>query len=302
MSWIAAATIGGELFGGMAAADVVGAGAIGAMGADVAAGDIAGGFAGDMTMGGGFGGFGGFGSGGMSLSQLGQFAGPAGNLLGAGLGAGASMGAANTQANAANQATQAQLAMFGQTQQNLQPWMGAGNVSLANLKGGLGLPSDTSGSMNWGAPLVAPFSPGQYQQSPGFQFQQQQGNQAINANAAARGTYYAPATLQDLSKFQTGLLGNDYQQALQNYTGQQNSIFNKLSGLSSSGQNAAANLGTMGTNVGGQVGGNIIGAGNAQAAGQVGTANAISGGLSGAYNSYLMNQILGQSQQPSYGY
>ena len=150
--------------------------------------------------------------------------------------------------------------------------------------------------------LLQPFSPQQYQQSPGFQFQQQQGQQQINNAAAARGTYYAPATLQSLSQFNTGLLNSDYQQALQNYTGQQQQVYNMLSGQSGSGQNAAANLGSLGAQVGQNIGSNIVGAGNAQAAGQVGAANAVSGGLTGAYNSYLTNQILGQSQQPIYGY
>jgi hypothetical protein len=273
--------------------------------------------------------------------------------------ANASQGAADTQAAAANQASQVQQQQFGQTQTNLAPWLSGGNLALNQLQGLLGLgsqpqpgqptqqqaidlynqnliatrgyplqpqemnqpavmqqlgmiqsqdqappgstPPPAAGTPGGFGSLVTPFSPSMYQQSPGYQFQQQQGQQQLNNAAAARGTYYAPTTLQDLSTFNQGLLNTDYQQALQNYTGQQNQVYNMLSGQSGSGQNAAAQLGGFSGQTAGQVGQNITGAANAQAAGQVGGANALSGGISNAYNSYLMQQILGNQQQSIYG-
>ena len=59
----------------------------------------------------------------------------------------------------------------------------------------------------------------------------------------------------------------------------------------------------MGNQVGANatnMGNNLMQGANATASGIVGGANAISGGLSGGYNNYLMQQILGKNQGPTY--
>lgn len=147
--------------------------------------------------------------------------------------------------------------------------------------------------------LTKPFSMQDFQASPAYQFNLDEGTKAINKASAARGQYYAPATLQGISKYSQGLASNEFQNAYSNYNTNLNNVWNRLSTLSGGGQNAAGNLGTNASQVAGQVGGNITAAGNAQAAGQVGQANAVNSGLGTAYNAYLMNQILGQNQQSS---
>lgn len=256
-------------------------------------------------------------------------------ILGAGvLGAGASIYGANKQAGAAGDATSAQLGMFNQTQQNLAPWMQGGTAALSDLESLLGITPGTPGtpgtparmggllgrqmlspatagtpgtptSFDPNAPLVKPFSLQDFQQSPAYQFNLEQGMNAINKGANARGNYYAPQTLQDLGKFSQGLASNEFQNAFSNYNTNQNNIFNRLQTLSGSGQNAAANLGTAATNTGQQIGSNITSAGAAQAGGLMGAANALSGSIGSGYNAYLMNQILAQQQgstyRPNYG-
>lgn len=147
--------------------------------------------------------------------------------------------------------------------------------------------------------LTKPFGMEDFQASPAYQFNLAEGEKAINKAAAARGKFYAPGTLQDISKFSQGLASNEFQNAYSNYNTNMGNIWNRLSTLAGGGQNAAAGLGTNATQVAGQIGNNIMGGANAQAAGQVGSANALSSGMSSAYNNYVMQQILAGNQQSS---
>lgn len=244
------------------------------------------------------------------------------------IGASASQGAAQTQAGSADAATALQQQMFQQSQQNVAPWMQAGEGSLAQLQRALGLtgtpgPVQTTGGMaaRPGSPLPGgptgmqqiagagatpqpgvagiPMSAGGsnlsgiLSQTPGYQWDVSQGQEAILDQRSALGGVNSGATLKALSDYTSNQANNTYQQYLQ-------SLFN----LSGTGANAALGQSGIGAGVGQSIGGNMIGAGNALAAGQIGSANAISGGLGGLYNQYLMSQAL-QTQQPqqpgSYG-
>jgi hypothetical protein len=214
-------------------------------------------------------------------------------LVGSAMGADASRSAANTQADAAKQASQTQLQMFNQTQANLQPYMQAGVTPLSQL-------GQQFGTAN--APGNQPFGMQQFQQSPAYQFNLQQGQMAIDKAANARGNYYAPQTLQDISKFSQGVASGEFQNAFSNYNTNQNNVFSRLNQLAAGGQNAAANLGGLRAGVGESIGGNQIGAGNALAAGQIGQANALAGGLSGLGNNALLYSLLqNQGSQGLYG-
>lgn len=151
--------------------------------------------------------------------------------------------------------------------------------------------------------LVAPqyFGAGQYQQSPGYQWQLGQGLEAVRNAASAGGGIDGGNTLKALTGYAEGLANQDYQQAYSNYANNYNNAysnyvnnynniysgalnnantsFNRLQTLAGSGQNAAAGLGALGSQVSSQVGSNIVGAGNAIAAGKIGSANAITGGV-----------------------
>ena len=140
--------------------------------------------------------------------------------------------------------------------------------------------------------MLAPFTLANFQESPAYQFNLQQGMEAINKQAAARGMRYAPATLRDLGQFAQGTASNEFMNAYNMYNQNQANIWNRLSQVSGMGQQAAAGLGAAGLGVGQQIGSNIMGAGNAIAAGQIGQANAFQGGLGGVYNAYLMSQIM----------
>jgi len=206
---------------------------------------------------------------------------------GALIGGYASNRAANTQAGASDRAAELQVDMFQQTQRNLAPYMQSGQQALEQLNQGIAP----------GGRFQHEFNLQDFQASPAYNFNLQQGQQAIDKAANARGNFYAPQTLQDISRFSQGLASNEFQNAFSNYNTTQGNIWNRLQTLAGSGQNAAVNLGTNATAVGGQVGSNIIGAGNARAAGQMGVGNAIGGAFNQYGNAAMYNQMLRQQQQ-----
>ena len=218
---------------------------------------------------------------------------------GAAIGAIGSGLAANTQADAANNATQAQYNFYNQTRADLAPYLQSGNNALGALNQYTGV--GPGGTFNPNAPGVQPFGLSQFQQSPDYQFNLQQGQMAIDKAANARGNYYAPQTLQDISKFSQGLASQEFTNAYNMYNTNQQNVWSRLQALAGGGQNAAAGLGGFGASAAQGISNTIQGAGNAQAAGIVGGANALTSGIGQGYNAYLLNQILGQQQQGSVG-
>lgn len=212
----------------------------------------------------------------------------AGAALGGGIFGGiSSQNAANTEANAANNATGLQYQEYQTALANEAPYLQAGNQALGTLQSQL--PS-----------LEAPFTLSDFQASPGYQFQLGQGEQAIQRSAAASGLLNSTGTEQNLNNYAQGTANTEYQQALSNYMASQQQRYSMLSGIVGIGQNAASMSNAAGANFANAASNNSIGAANAQAAGTVGTANAITGGLSSGANlisqNQLTNAILGKNQ------
>lgn len=256
------------------------------------------------------------------------------SLLGGLISGNAASSAAQTQANAANQASRVQQGQFNQTSANLAPFLSSGENANSLLQqllfGGAGFgttlltanPAQYSSPTELGPPgpgLGPPpqfnmpaFTQQQFQQSPGYQYQLNQ-TQNATRNAATPGQgAFSGSTLKALQQNAAGLSNQDWWNAYnaynQNYTnqynannqnywgqynaqiGRENQLTGLLTGLSGSGQNAAAQLGAFGQNTANQIGQNTIGAGNALAAGQIGSANSLLGGLSGATGTLLAPQ------------
>lgn len=245
-----------------------------------------------------------------------------GGLASAGIGAGASLSAGNTQANAAEQAQQLQAQeaqnalnfqeqQWNTQQQNEAPWLqaGQGAVSqLASLAGPGGLPS-------WDQTFQAPTAE-QAAQTPGYQFQLQQGEQALQNSAAAKGGLLTGGTEKALDQYSQGLASTNYQQtynnALQQYQQSYNEFqqnqanqFNRLASvaglgqtaagqLGQEGQAAAGNVGNISLTTGAQQGQDLQNAGAATASGYVGAGNAASGALGNLGQYALLSQLLGQ--------
>ncbi len=132
--------------------------------------------------------------------------------------------------------------------------------------------------------LLRRFTMDDYLEDPGYQFRLQQGEQAINRAAAAAGRYDSGRALKDLGEFNSGLASQEFGNAYNRWNNNQTNIFNRLSGVAGTGQQATNQLAHYGANMTNNIAGNIVGAGNAAAAGQVGAANAWSGALGNTTN------------------
>lgn len=160
--------------------------------------------------------------------------------------------AAAAQSNAANQSNQTQLQMFNTLQNETAPYRAAGTKALGDLQ--TQMPD-----------LTRQFTQQDFQQNPGYQFQLQQGQQAIQNSALAKGGF-SGATMKSLDNYSQGLANTDYQQALNNFTGSQQQRYNMLSGVAGMGVGANTQSAAAGTNAGNNISSNQIGVGNSNAA------------------------------------
>lgn len=132
---------------------------------------------------------------------------------------------------------------------------------------------------------------------PGYQFRLNQGTQALDNSAAAKGDLLSGNTLQGVTQFgqdyASNEYGNVYNRALQQYQLAQNNstnIFNRLADVSGLGQTSLQQLANSGTSAAGQIGNTLTNtaslmgqdtqnAAAATASGYVGSANAYGGAL-----------------------
>lgn len=223
---------------------------------------------------------------------------PWGVVAGAAIGAIGSVVSGGEQADAQEQAAQTQQNMFNTINGQEQPFVQSGYGATAKLNDLLGVaPLDSSGKPIAGgaAPdkdfgsLTKPFTSADYlaNKDPGYDFQLQQGNQALrNASAPTSGAL-SGAALKDLMSFNQNYAATGYQNAFDRFNTQQGNVFARLSGLAGLGQNAASNVGTAGTSLGTGIAQAQAGAGASRAAGISGAANSASGGA-------LLSAYLGQ--------
>lgn len=182
---------------------------------------------------------------------------------------------AKAQANAANRATEAQLAMFNQTRADNMPWMQAGEGGLNSLMELYGMVSDGNGNYSRTSDPSAALK--WMQMDPSYQFRLQQGQGALENSAAARGGMLSGNALRALSDYGQNTASMEF-----------GNIANRLAGLSGVGQGAAQYIGNAGMNTASQVGNNMMQAGAARASGYAGMANALSNGVGQAAMLYGM--------------
>lgn len=186
--------------------------------------------------------------------------------------------AANTAADAATNATNAadatQLQMYNQTRDDQAPYRQAGYTALNSI---------TQDQAN-GTGFAAPFNMNSFYSDPGYQFTLQQGQNAINNSASARGGTLNGGTLKALGQYTTGLANQTYGDAYNRYLSTSNQQYNQLAGVAGLGQNSLNTTAQAGTSAANQISGNqfagIQNAGNARASGYLGIGNSINSGLS----------------------
>lgn len=103
---------------------------------------------------------------------------------------------------------------------------------------------------------------------PSYQWRLQQGQQAVERSAAARGGLNSGATLKALTRYAQGAASQEYQAAFDRFHTSRGQKFSMLSGLAGLGKSAGDSVIGAGQNYGNQVNRNLIG--GAEYAGNVG--------------------------------
>lgn len=122
-----------------------------------------------------------------------------------------------------------------------------------------------------------------------FQNALDNGNKGINQQASATGSMLSGNTLKALSRFGANTAATYGNDAYNRFTNNQNNEYNKLAGLSGSGQVASQQIGAAGQNAANMMSGNATSLGNARGASSIAKGNALTSGINSAYNAYQQN-------------
>jgi len=192
--------------------------------------------------------------------------------------------AASQQANAANNATNAQLQMFHEQQATQKPWLQAGQTALNQLTTG----TQPGGEFN------RPFTAADLNTylAPNYQWQLSQGQGALQNQMNAAGGLVSGNAFKGMQDYTQNFASNAYQNAFNNYQTQQSNIYNRLANIAGLGSGAAQSMGSTTAGMSPGIASSMMGYGNAQAAGTMGGANAIGSGLT----NYAMWNAMSQPQ------
>lgn len=180
----------------------------------------------------------------------------------------AAYAAAGAQERAAMIASETELEMYEQTREDLAPWREKGAAGLEELYD------------------LIEAGPGEFEESPGYQFRLGEGVKALDRSASSGGMLFSGAHDKAITRF-----GQDY--ATSEYDNFLNRYYDKLrpwQSLSGVGQTATTTTADIGRTTAGNVAGlqmaggqaqaqGILGAGQARAGGYINQANAWSGAL-----------------------
>lgn len=175
----------------------------------------------------------------------------------------AAKSAANQQYQASQDANKIQKDMYDQTRKDLSPYAQAGGTALSQLMGGMG----PNGQ------FMQEYSGQAIYDDPSYQFRLQQGQDSIQAGAAAQGGLLSGATQKALLNYGQDAASQEYNNAYNRFSADQTNQYNRLSNLVGIGQNAAAQTGTAGTQTAQAVANNTMAGANAQAAGTIAAGN-----------------------------
>lgn len=189
----------------------------------------------------------------------------------------AAKSAAKTQANAATAANNLEQSQYDQTRADQEPYRTTGYAALSRMSDLLGLSGNT-GADGYGS-LNKPFTGDSVATDPGYQFGLSEGVKARENAAAAKGGLYSGAQLKALTQYGNDYATTKFDDAFNRDQTTKNATYNKLAGVSGTGQTATTQVDNTGTTVAANQGGNLIGAGNARGAASIATGNAITGGV-----------------------
>jgi hypothetical protein len=199
--------------------------------------------------------------------------------------------AAHAQEGAARAATSEEQRQYDQTRADQAPYRTAGYSALSRMSDLLGLSGNTSAA-GYGS-LTKRFTGADVATDPGYQFGLKQGLDSAEGSAAAKGGLYSGATLKALTQYGNDYATTKFDDAYNRYNQDQSTLYNRLAGISGTGQVATQQVDQAGQHMADQASDNLIGAGNARGARDIAVGGAINDGLNQAGAWWL------RSRQPS---
>ncbi len=169
-----------------------------------------------------------------------------------------------------------------QTREDMTPWREAGEVALGQLAEG----TKDGGIFNRNFTLQ------DFVKDPGYDFRLQEGTDAVEASAAARGGALSGGALKELTRFGQKFASNEYNNAYNRWNNDITTRFNRLSGVAGTGQTAARDVAAAGADNARTVGDMITSGASARASGYAGVANSVNNGVSNLANWYQSQQLL----------
>ena len=216
---------------------------------------------------------------------LGAVAGP---LLGGLFGSDASGKASDAQVQSGQESNALQRWMFDQNRNDLAPWRNVGGQAVNRL-GSL---------MEPGGDLTRSFGMEDFETDPGYQFRMSEGLKGLERAGLRSGGIDGGPMQKGFARFAGDLASQEYGNAYIRFNQDQSNLYNRLAGLSGTGQTSAQQVAGLGANMAGNVGNTLQGMGNSRASGYIGGANALSGALGQGYNNYLGQQMVDAFGRP----
>ncbi len=189
---------------------------------------------------------------------------------------------------AANQTTRD---IYYQNREDYAPWLKAGTTAVNQL---------SSLTQPGGQLYDTDFTYSDLYADPSYNWVKEQGLNSLAAKSAAAGNYGSGNMGTALVDYGTNLASTEYGNAWNRWMEGNNALYNRLSGISGSGQNAASSLTTAGTSAANTISSNLLNSASGTASSAVGKANTNANMISGLgnlggnmINQYLMYNMLG---------
>lgn len=220
--------------------------------------------------------------------------GTAGSVASGVIGSNAAGKAAGQQVAAGNEAIGTETQALNQAKALYDPFVTGGTNAFADLQRllGIGTPGGPTSPVLQMLGIGGPggvggtgsINPAQFHGDPGYQFRQQEGQNAITNSAAANGGIGGNA-LRALMGFGQQTANQGWQQYLGNVGNAWQQQIGNVAGVSNTGFNASGALAGDTLSTGRNIGGIQMGQGNARAAGTIGSAQALEGMIKGIVSS-----------------
>jgi hypothetical protein len=214
-----------------------------------------------------------------------------GSILGGVLSGNAAKDAAGVQAAAGDRATAETARQYEQNRQDMMPWHDAGVGALSQLTDGTKPGGDFNRS----------FTLADFNADPGLAFRMQQGRDAVEGSAAARGGLLSGGNLTALTNYGQQFGSQEYGKAYDRFNNDMSTRFNRLSSIAGNGQTATTNTAQMDAAATESANQTRMGSANATASGIMGQANGLTNGINGGINGYMSLNMLNRFQPNGIG-